>query len=99
LWWHQVRALAPFNVLVNYWWGQPAASPFDALVHGLLAIRDLPPAERDMWRQLFDHYLFQDAIDTAAHLPEAGRGILGPASDARARAIRGYLLNALSRGG
>src|SRR3546814_2525666 len=23
LWWHDVQAAGPFNVLVNYWWGHP----------------------------------------------------------------------------
>jgi hypothetical protein len=26
LWWHQVEALDPFNVLVNYWWNAAPAS-------------------------------------------------------------------------
>lgn len=97
LWWHQVRSHGAFNVLVNYWWGQPADSPFDALVHALLAVRDRPAAERRAWRAFFDHYLFQDEVDPAAHLPEGGRGVLGPASPARSRRIREYLAQALAR--
>jgi hypothetical protein len=35
----------PLNVLVNYWWNDlppEAGSPFEVLVHGLLAVRHLP---------------------------------------------------------
>jgi len=52
LWWHHVESLERFNVLVNYWWhdsvgdGALADSAFDALLHGMLSIRALPPATR-----------------------------------------------------
>src|SRR3546814_14430366 len=39
LWWHDVQAAGPFNVLVNYWWGPPDLSPFPALIHALVAMR------------------------------------------------------------
>ena len=99
LWWHDVKALGTFNVLVNYWWGQPgAASPFPALIHAILAIRDLPAGERDAVRGWFDQYVFGDSAGTAAaHLPPAARGVLGPASPARDAAIRGYLARAIDR--
>src|SRR3546814_17876185 len=63
MWWHHVEGLEPFDILVNYWWrdtpawlGQPQA----ALHHAILAIRDLPPEETALWRDLFDHYVFED---------------------------------------
>ena len=55
LWWHHVESLESFNVLVNYWWhdfageGASADSAFDALLHGILSIRKLPPATRCAW--------------------------------------------------
>lgn len=97
LWWHQVRSIGAFNVLANYWWGQPADSPFDTLVHGLLAVRDRPAAERRAWRAFFDYYLFQDEVDPAAHLPEGARGVLGRTSPTRARRIREFVGKALAR--
>lgn len=99
LWWHDVKASGPLNVLVNYWWGQRAdASPFAALIHALLAVRDLPPAERAAVRSWFDHYVFgEDAVAAADHLPVAMRGILGAPSPERDAMIRGYLMRALSR--
>ncbi len=79
-WWHHVAALSPVNLLVNYWWRDyPAAcgTPFNWLVHGLLTVRHLPKTERDAWRAIMDHYVFEDDGDAAAHLPEAARSVLG----------------------
>ena len=82
MWWHHVEALEPFNVLVNYWWRDTPrylAQPQDALNHALLAIRDLPEEEKELWRQMFDYYVFGDAAAAAAHSPEGSRGILDAA--------------------
>ena len=97
IWWHHVRALDPLNVLVNYWWEQEAtASPFGALVHALMSVRDLPPAQKAAWRGWFDHYVFApDAEEAAAHLPPAARGILGAGSPARTERMRGFLIRLL----
>ena len=57
LWYHHVEATAPFNVLVNYWWRDTPrwlGQPQDALNHAMLAIRDLPAADKAIWRELFD---------------------------------------------
>jgi hypothetical protein len=101
LWWHHVRSLSPFNVLVNYWWesGPPGAgSPFESLVHGLLAIRSLPEPERQAWRTLFDHYVFQTGEDPAAHLDGHFKGVLGPLTPDLAKRIRAFLVRGLQRG-
>ncbi len=99
MWWHDVKALGRFNVLVNYWWGQAgAASPFPALIHAILAIRDLPEGERAAVRGWFDQYVFGDDVRAAAaHLPEAMHGVLGTPSPERTDAIRGYLARTLER--
>src|SRR4051812_41697910 len=100
MWWHHVEALAPFNVLVNYWWRDSPrflAQPQDALNHALLAIRDLPEDEKLLWRQMFDHYVFGDAAEAAAHIPESARGILAPLNAESAGRIRANLLRSLSR--
>ena len=99
LWWHNVAALAPFNVLVNYWWGQANETPaFAALVHALLSIRDVAPGERAAWRDWFDHYVFgPDAHAAADHLPAAARGVLASASLGRTEQLKRYLLRSLER--
>ncbi len=98
LWWHHVKASGPFNILVNYWSERAGgASPFLALVHALMAVRDLPLHERRAWRSAFDHYVFgEDAHSAGGHLPEQVRGVLGPSSLARTGRIRQFLLRALA---
>ena len=97
-WWHHVAALSPFNILVNYWWRDyppECGTPFNVLIHGLLALRHLPAAERDAWRAMIDHYIFDDNGDPAAHLPEAARSVLGPMTPALAAHLRQWLAGQL----
>lgn len=99
-WWHGVEALAPVNALVNFWWRQSPAfmdTPLNTLMMALLSLRDLPPAQREAWRALFDHYVFDANEQTAAHIPLAARGVLAPINDASARQLRALLLNRLNR--
>jgi hypothetical protein len=85
IWWHNVKATSAFNVMVNYWWSEPhAISPMGALNHTILAIRDLPPAQRAAWRRWFEHYVFDDQAPRAGdHLPEHALGVLAPPSKTR----------------
>lgn len=79
-WWHHVQSLSPFNALLNYWWNDADAeqgSPFDAMLHTILALRDLPPAQRDAWRAMIDHFVFGEGQAAVEHLPEGARGALG----------------------
>ncbi|MCA8901259.1 MAG: cupin-like domain-containing protein [Hyphomonas sp.] len=85
-WWHHVQSLERFNILVNYWWNDAPGvqgSPFDAMLHGLLAIRDLPADARKAWKHLFDQYVFLENGDPVAHLPAETRGALGQHSEAQ----------------
>ena len=100
LWWHHVEGLAAFNVLVNYWWRTTPrwlGQPQDALNHAILAVRDLPADQKRYWRQLFDHYVFDEGDAVTAHLTEGGRGVLDPLTPDTADRLRGYLLRQLSR--
>ena len=98
IWWHHVRAFDRLNVLVNYWWSyDSSATPFVALVHALMSVRDLPPEQKQAWRAWFDHLVFGDDADqAAAHLPDHAKGVMGPASSERTDKIRHYLLRMLS---
>ncbi|MBN8808866.1 MAG: cupin-like domain-containing protein [Sphingomonas sp.] len=100
MWWHHVEGLAPFNVLVNYWWRETPrwlGSPQDALNHAIMAVRDLPSAQKAYWRDLFDYYVFDNDDDVVAHIPEGGRSILDPLDATTAGLIRAFLLRQLSR--
>jgi hypothetical protein len=100
MWWHHVEALAACNVLVNYWWQQTPGyldAPVNALLHALLSLRALPPAQRAAWRGFFDHYVFGADDSAAAHIPAGSRGVLGPMDETRARSLRALLLKQLNR--
>ena len=98
-WWHHVESLLPFNVLVNYWWNnhRPAASPVDCLLHGLLALGDIPVAERAVWRNFFDYYVFQTDGDPLAHMAPDVRGLMGVPDPERTRRMKAILLQSLGR--
>ena len=100
MWWHHVEALDGFNVLVNYWWRQSPDwmdTPNNALMHALMTVRDLPPAQRAAWAELFRHYVFEADADTAAHIPPVARGLLAPFDDNASRMVRAQLLKRLNR--
>ncbi len=100
MWWHHMEGLEPFNVLVNYWWRQTPAwmdTPMNALMLALLTVRDLPPAQREIWREVFRHYVFEAGDETAAHLPEPAQRVLGTLDADRARDLRARLLHRLNR--
>lgn len=99
-WWHAVEALQPVSALVNFWWRQSPAwmdTPLNTLMLALMTLRDLPPAQRDAWAALFDHYVFHAGAQTAAHIPTAARGVLAPLGEDAARRLRAVLLNRLNR--
>lgn len=99
-WWHHVQSQEDFNVLVNYWWNEAdpgLGSPFDALLHALLNIRDLPERERDAWKTMFDIYVFGQHGDPLAHLPAETHGTMGKHDDRTRQHVRMLLLGILSR--
>lgn len=100
MWWHNVEGLDPLNVLVNYWWRDVPAylgTPLDVLNHALLSIRDLPKEQREVWREMFEHYIFDPGDDVTAHIPENARGVLSPITDETARRLRALLIRNLNR--
>lgn len=100
MWWHHVEGLAPFNILLNYWWRDTPrwlGQPQDALNHAMLAIRDLPAADKAIWRELFDHYVFDNGPLVTDHIPAGARGVLDPLTAESAGRLRAFLLRTLSR--
>ncbi|HEX7804219.1 MAG TPA: cupin-like domain-containing protein, partial [Pseudoxanthomonas sp.] len=96
LWWHHVASLERLNALVNYWWkpaiGQEVApeSGLGALMHAILALKSLPRSEREAWKRLFDHYVFDDH-DPAVHIPAERRNLLGRLTPALVEQIKGKI--------
>ena len=100
MWWHHVEALSAFNVLVNYWWRQSPDymdTPTNALMLALLTMRELPPAQRRAWQEIFRHYIFEPDEASLAHLPDNARYALAPLDDDGARVLRGQLLRRINR--
>jgi hypothetical protein len=103
LWWHHVESLEPFNVLVNYWWhdshgdGALADSAFDALLHGILSIRALPPATRRAWGAFFEQYVFGAEAGVPAHISPERLGVLGTLSAEQLAGLRAHLAKKLTR--
>lgn len=100
LWYHHVEASAPFNVLINYWWRDTPrflGQPQNALNHAILAIRDLPQAEREIWRAMFEHYVFSGGAEAAAHIPGAAQGVLAPFDAQSAGRMHAFLLRSFSQ--
>jgi Cupin-like domain len=104
LWWHHVESLESFNLLVNYWWHATAGiavgadSGFDTLIHGMLNLRSLPPATREAWRVMFDHYVFGPQTEVTGHIPSHRHGMLGKLSAADVARLRAYLAERLQKG-
>jgi hypothetical protein len=99
-WFHNVESLDPFTVLVNYWWTEPRATlgrPLEAMLHALAAIRELSPVEREIWRGVFDHFVFQTGGDPMAHVPPERRGSLGEMTPEHLARIRAILVATLSK--
>jgi hypothetical protein len=100
LWWHHMEGLDAFNVLVNTWWRPVPGwmdAPMNALMLAVLALRELPPAQRAHWRAMFDHYVFEAGDHTAAHIPAAARGVLGALDPVTASNVRSVLRKRLDR--
>ncbi len=100
MWWHEVEATAPFNMLVNYWWRTTPAfadAPIHALQHALLSIASLPEHEKHIWQDMFAHYIFSSDSERFSHIPTAAKGMLGELDDNKARQLRSLLMQSLNR--
>ena len=101
MWWHHMEGLEAFNVLVNYWWRRSPTwmdTPMNALMLAIMSVRDLPPHERAIWKDVFDHYVFgYDETADAGHVPESARRVLSPIDEARVRHLPSLLLQGLNR--
>ncbi len=100
MWWHHVESLSSFNVLVNYWMRDLPAyfgAGMNALEHAILSIRGLPESQREVWKNLFNHYVFDYEKENFQHIPAAALGSLGDITDDEARKIRASLLSKLNR--
>ena len=100
MWWHQVEALSPFNIMINFWWLRSPAymgNPMDIVMHAIMGIRDRPEAEKNAWREVFEYYIFGPADTPREHLPASIQGALGELDDDSIRRLRALVKNKLNR--
>ncbi|BBN81681.1 cupin [Pseudoalteromonas sp. A25] len=97
MWWHHVKSTESINGLINYWWRDTDAHlglPTDALKHAILSISQLPHAQRQAWRAIFEHYVFSE--NNHAHINEEALGSLGNIDDELARKLRWQIIQQLN---
>lgn len=100
MWWHHVESLEPYNILVNYWWDDAPSfltSGMNALHMAMLGIRDKSAHEREAWKHIFNHYIFDGPEKSNAFIPLEARGFLHTLDRLGARKLRALLINKLNR--
>jgi hypothetical protein len=100
MWWHQVEALSPFNIMINFWWLTAPAymgNPMDIVMHAMLGLRDRPEAEKQAWREVFEYYVFGSPETPREHLPPSAQGALADLDDNMVRRLRALVKNKLNR--
>lgn len=98
MWFHHIEALDEFNVLVNYWWRTTPAylgSPLNALSHAVMSLRSLPEGQRQVWKSIFNQYVFEAEQYDIDHIPEQARGVLSDIDKQTAQNIRAQLVKFL----
>ena len=99
MWWHHVEAL-DHSMCWSITGGATRLSylggPLNVLQHAILGLRDLPPEQREVWKQLFDYYVFNPDPEHIAHIPEQARGVLNPIDEATAKKFAAMLAQKLS---
>lgn len=98
LWWHQVEATAPFNIMANFWWDAFAIgpdAPMLAMLFAMITLGERPQADREAFRAYFDHFVFRPNGHPLAHLPEEKRGVLRDLAGGGYGQIRAMIMRAL----
>jgi hypothetical protein len=101
-WWHHVTSLAPYNAMVNWWWGDTGVGlerANDVFLTALLAFKDLPPGERAYWKAMFEAHVFAGDGEASAHIPDGLKGALGPMSASFRETLKRQLKMAFLKGG
>lgn len=101
MWFHHVESPDPFGAMINFWWREAPEylfTPMITLFHALLSLKGMPRREREAWRVMFDHYIFETGGDPMEHLPTAARGLFGELTPDQVRRLRHHLVKSLGGG-
>ena len=94
MWWHNVESLDPINLLINYFWKEPASTfnaPMLSLMHAKLSISNLPINDKSIWKNLFNHLVFDADESTADYLPEELEDIIKDLSPDKKQKFKNWL--------
>lgn len=100
MWWHAVEGLDQVNGLINYWWRNTPAflgPPMNVLYHAILSLKSLPKRQRNGWKHLLDHYVFEHEQQDTGHIPRQRLGPQSEIDEAMAHKLRSMLLNKMNR--
>ena len=99
-WWHHVRSLSALNVLVNYWWNEAPRhlqAPYGALLHAMLLVRDMPARQREVWKTMFDHFVFCENGDPGVHIDRDDLGAMAELTPEQHKRALEHLISGLER--
>jgi len=97
-WWHAVESLDNINTLINYWWGglnEEHLSPNHSLMHSMLTIAKLKPAQRESWKHYFNYLVFQESSDPKDHLPDQLNDIVTTLTPEQRHEVYQFLISKL----
>jgi len=60
-----------------------------------MSLHDLPPEQREVWKEIFNQYVFNDDENAFNYIPKQARGILSNVDEASAKMIRAQLIKFL----
>jgi hypothetical protein len=88
-------------MMMNYWSGGSIAKssepvPMDALLLSIMAIRDLPTAQKKAWQAFFNYHIFDFEEAQNQHIPEQLKGILNPLTSQQRAQVKQWLIKQLS---
>ena len=96
MWWHHVEGLSHFNLLTTFWWSSTdhlLDESGNALLYAVMALRNIPEDKKDIWFNLFKHYIFD--APPLDHIPEHAKGLLNPLNEKALRNFKDYLIKRL----
>ena len=103
LWWHQVESLDDVNLLLNYWWGGSIGSdaieqsPYDAMLHSMMALNGLPDDLRSAWASLFDYFVLRKGADQFSHIPATVNAMQRDLTSKRQKELLSWLVGQLQK--